>query len=363
MQKWNGKSLKIGDLVAKTPIVQGGMGIGISLSGLASAVANEGGIGVISAAGIGMDEPDFGTDYIEANNRAIKKIIRRARELTSGIIGVNIMVAARNFDQLAKSAMEEGIDVIFAGAGLPLNLPALKLKDCKTKLVPIVSSVRALKVITKKWIDKYNYIPDGFVVEGPLAGGHLGFSNEHIESPDFSLENIIIPIVEELKSMEKTFAKKIPLIAGGGIFTGKDIKRILDLGADAVQMGTRFVATHECDADLKFKQMYVNAKESDIQIIKSPVGLPGRAVYNDFISEVKNGNRTPAKCPFHCITTCKQEQSEYCIALALINAYKGKLNNGFAFAGQNAWRVDKILSVKELIDSLENEYTAACSIN
>jgi len=359
MQKWNGKSLKIGDLVAQTPIVQGGMGIGISLSGLASAVANEGGVGVISAAGIGMDQPDFGTDYVSANNRSLKNIIKRARELTNGIIGVNIMVAARNFDELAKSAIEEGIDIIFAGAGLPLNLPSLKDSSSKTKLIPIISSVRALKVITKKWIDKYNYIPDGFVLEGPMAGGHLGFSKEQVEDGEFSLEKLIIPVVEELKNLEKSLGKKIPLIAGGGIYSGSDIKKILDLGADAVQMGTRFVATHECDADIKFKQMYVNAKKSDIRLIQSPVGLPGRAVHNEFIEEVKKGNKTPAKCPYNCIVTCKGEQSEYCIALALINAYRGKLENGFAFAGGNAWRVDKITSVKELVDSLESEYTAA----
>ena len=359
MQRWNGKLLKIGELVAETPIVQGGMGIGISLSGLASAVANEGGIGVISAAGIGMDEPDFGTDYISANNRALRKIIRKARELTNGIIGVNIMVAARNFDELAKSAIEEGIDIIFAGAGLPLNLPSLKDASSKTKLIPIISSVRALKVITKKWIDKYNYIPDGFVLEGPMAGGHLGFSNDQVEDAEFSLEKLIVPIVEELRNMEKTLGRKIPLIAGGGVYSGEDIKRILDLGADGVQMGTRFVATHECDADIKFKEMYINAEESDIQLIKSPVGLPGRAVHNDFIDQVKQGSRTPAKCPYHCIVTCKREQSEYCIALALINAYKGKLQNGFSFAGANAWRVDRIMSVKELVDSLESEYIAA----
>lgn len=359
MEKWNGKSLTIGEMVAKTPIVQGGMGIGISLSNLAAAVANEGGIGVISAAGVGMDEPDFATDYIEANNRALAKFIRKAKDMTKGILGVNIMVAARNFEDLAKTAMQEGIDIIFAGAGLPLNLPSLKKPECKTKLIPIISSVRAIKVITKKWVDKYNYIPDGFVLEGPLAGGHLGFSAEQVEDESYTLENLIPEISKEIKAMEEKYGKKIPLIAGGGIFTGEDIAKIIDLGADAVQMGTRFVATHECDADIKFKQMYIDATEEDIKLIKSPVGLPGRAVYNDFILEVKDGKRAVKKCPFHCITTCKREESEYCIAMALINAYKGRLKHGFAFAGKNAWRIDKIISVKELVDQLEEQFINA----
>lgn len=359
MDKWNGKSLTIGELVAKTPIVQGGMGIGISLSNLAAAVANEGGIGVISAAGVGMDEPDFATDYIEANNRALAKFIRKAKDMTKGILGVNIMVAARNFEDLAKTAMQEGIDIIFAGAGLPLNLPSLKKPECKTKLIPIISSVRAIKVITKKWVDKYNYIPDGFVLEGPLAGGHLGFSAEQVEDEAYTLENLIPDISKEIKAMEEKYGKKIPLIAGGGVFTGEDIAKIIGLGADAVQMGTRFVATDECDADIKFKQMYINATEEDIRLIKSPVGLPGRAVYNDFILEVKDGKRSVKKCPFHCITTCKREESEYCIAMALINAYKGRLNHGFAFAGKNAWRVDRIMSVKELVNELEEQFINA----
>lgn len=359
MENWNGKSLIIGDLIAKTPIVQGGMGIGISLSNLASAVANEGGIGVISAAGVGMDEPDFATNYIEANNRALAKFIRKAKDMTKGIVGVNIMVAARNFEELAKTAMQEGIDVIFAGAGLPLNLPSLKKPEYKTKLIPIISSVRAIKVITKKWVDKYNYIPDGFVLEGPLAGGHLGFSQEQVESEEYTLENLIPDISKEIKTMEEKYGKKIPLIAGGGIFTGEDIARIMSLGADGVQMGTRFVATHECDADIKFKQMYIDAKEEDIQLIKSPVGLPGRAVHNEFITQIAEGKRAVVKCPFHCITTCKREESEYCIAMALISAYKGRLNNGFAFAGKNAWRVDKIVSVKELIEELNQQFIKA----
>lgn len=359
MDKWNGKSLTIGELVAKTPIVQGGMGIGISLSNLAAAVANEGGIGVISAAGVGMDEPDFATNYIDANNRALAKFIRKAKDMTKGILGVNIMVAARNFEDLAKTAMQEGIDVIFAGAGLPLNLPSLKKPECKTKLIPIISSVRAIKIITKKWVDKYNYIPDGFVLEGPLAGGHLGFSAEQVDDEEYTLENLIPDISKEIKAIEEKYGKKIPLIAGGGVFTGEDISKIINLGADAVQMGTRFVATHECDADIKFKQMYIDAVEEDIKLIKSPVGLPGRAVYNDFILEVKEGKRSVKKCPFHCITTCKREESEYCIAMALINAYKGRLKHGFAFAGKNAWRIDKIVSVKELVDELEIQFINA----
>ena len=352
--------LKIDDLIAKVPIIQGGMGVGISLSRLASAVANEGGIGVIATAMVGIGEPDIATNGFAANIRALRREIRTAKSLTKGILGVNIMTALTNFGDMVKTSIEEGIDVIFSGAGLPLDLPGFLKDGCRTKLVPIVSSGRAAAIICKKWIQKFNYLPNAFVVEGPKAGGHLGFKPDEIDNPQFSLENLVKSVLDAVKPFEETFKKKIPIIAAGGIFTGADIKKFLKLGASGVQLGTRFVATHECDADEAFKQSYVAAKESDLIVIKSPLGLPGRAVRNEFLDEVKDGKKTPFKCPFHCLKTCDFKKSPYCIALALLNAKNGKLKNGFAFAGKNAYRVTEIISVKELINTLKNEYAAAC---
>ncbi len=363
MNKWSGKTLKIGDLEAKLPIVQGGMGVGVSLSGLAAAVANEGGIGVISTAAIGMDEPDFFTDYLKANNRALKNEIKKARELTNGILGVNIMRALTNYEDMVNTAIEEKIDIIFVGAGLPTNLPSFLNENSTTKLVPIISKAKAVDTIIKLWYKKYNYIPDAFVVEGPKAGGHLGYSEEEINDPTYALENTIVDVIEKVKVWEEAINKKIPVIAGGGIYTGEDIFKFMQLGASGVQMGTRFVTTNECDASIEFKQAYINCQEKDITIIKSPVGMPGRAIENDFIKGVKeNGNNLYGGCPYQCIITCNKETRPYCIALALINAKKGKMEKGFAFAGSNAYRAATVMPVHELINTLEDEYNKVAPI-
>jgi nitronate monooxygenase len=353
------KELVIGGLSARIPIVQGGMGVGISLAGLASAVANQGGIGVIATAGIGMSEPDHRTNFAEASIRALRKEIQKAREKTKGILGVNIMVALTNFEDMVKTALEEKIDIIFAGAGLPMNLPQLLNGVCKTKLVPIVSSARAASLIIRRWIERFNYVPDALVVEGPMAGGHLGFKAEQISDPEFALQKLIPEVVQATKPFEEKLGVTIPVIAAGGIYTGDDIHVIMKLGASGVQMATRFVATDECDASAAFKDAYVLAQQEDVQIIASPVGLPGRAIMNPYLDGVQAGERKPYKCPFHCIRTCDCNNSPYCIALALINAKKGNLKNGFAFAGANVFRINKILSVGELMNSLKKEYAAA----
>jgi NAD(P)H-dependent flavin oxidoreductase YrpB (nitropropane dioxygenase family) len=351
--------LVIGELVAKLPIIQGGMGIGVSLSSLASAVGNAGGIGVISAAGMGFDRPGYKSNPIETSIQALKEEIRKAKELTKGVVGVNIMVALSNFADMVKTSISEKIDVIFAGAGLPLDLPAYLSEGVKTKLVPIISSARAAELIAKKWVTKYNYVPDAFVVEGPKAGGHLGFKKDELPENEYSLEELIPQIVSKVSELEVQYGKKIPVIAGGGIFTGEDIYKFLEMGASGVQMGTRFVATEECDASIQFKQSYVDCKEEDIVIIKSPVGLPGRALKNSFIEEVEQGKKQPFACPYHCIKTCEHEKSPYCIALALLNAQKGNLKNGFAFVGQNGYRVTEITTVQKLMDFLQEEYASA----
>jgi len=353
------KELRLGDLVARIPIVQGGMGVGISLSGLAAATARAGGIGVIAAAGIGLLEPDGKDDFVGANIRRLRSEIRRARELIDGkgggALGVNIMVALTNFADLVKAAVEEKVDVIFSGAGLPVNLPEL-VQDLHTKLVPIVSSGRAATLLAKRWLDKYGRAPDAFVVEGPKAGGHLGYKAEDLENPDFSLEKVLPEVVAAAKTFEERAGHPIPVIAGGGIWSGADIRKFLGLGASGVQMATRFVATEECDADQAFKDSYVNAKEADLEIIASPVGMPGRALHNNFLADVKAGKKRPFACPYHCIITCDYQKAPYCISLALLNAQKGRLDKGYAFAGANAWRVTKIVKVAELMKELEDEY-------
>jgi len=358
--------LKIGDLYVRVPIIQGGMGVGISLSNLASAVANEGGIGVIATAGIGMLEPDFNQNFREANKRALKSEIRKARQKTTGVIGVNIMMALSDFDELAIAAVEEGVDVIFLGAGLLLKNPALlpppgNLKKVVTKVVPIVSSGRAAGIIFQSWAKKYNYVPDAVVVEGPMAGGHLGFKKENIDDPDYKLEKILSDVIREVKNFERQFNKNIPVIAGGGIYTGQDIFKFFKLGAAGVQMATRFVATYECDASDEFKRAYIKCKKEDLVIIESPVGLPGRAIRNKFLDDVSSGLRKPFKCPWKCLRTCDFRKVPYCIALALTNAKQGLLDDGFVFAGANAYRVDRILSVKELMETLVSEYNEAAA--
>ena len=356
----NMKQFVVGDKIASLPIVQGGMGIGISLAGLASAVANEGGIGVISAAGVGMF--DWETKDFNYNNiNGLRLEIRKAKKMTKGLLGVNIMVALSNFGDLVQASIEEGIDYIFAGAGLPLNLPEYVNENTHTKLVPIISSGRAAKIITKTWLRKYNYMPDAFVLEGPAAGGHLGFKIENLEDPAFHLKKLLPKVIEALSPFEEDQGKKIPIIVGGGIYDGSDIHYYLNNGASAVQMATRFVTTTECDASDGFKQSYLDATKEDVVIIKSPVGLPGRAIGNPYLDDVKKGLKHPFTCPYDCIVTCKKEQAPYCITLALINAKKGKMRNGFAFAGTNAYRADKIVSVKELINELVTGYNKVSS--
>lgn len=350
------KALKIGNLLAPVPIVQGGMGVGISLAGLASAVADQGGIGVISSAGLGVIYKDYSKDYRTASIWGLKQELKKAREATKGIVGVNVMVAMSNFADMVRTAIAEKADIIFSGAGLPLNLPSFLTEGAKTKLAPIVSSARAAKLLCQKWFAEYKYIPDAIVVEGPKAGGHLGYKEEQLVDEHYALESIVPEIVAEVHAFEAEHGCHIPVIAGGGIYTGEDIYRIMSLGAEGVQMGTRFVTTDECDADPAFKQSYLDATQQDIEIIKSPVGMPGRAIHSSFLDRVKEGLKRPKNCPFDCIKTCDVTHSPYCIMLALYNAFKGKLQNGYAFCGANAWRAEKIQSVRDLMAALREEY-------
>jgi nitronate monooxygenase len=347
--------LQIGDLTVKVPIIQGGMGVGVSLSKLASAVANAGGVGVMAGVQMGFDEPDFETNSKEANERAMRKYIRHARELSpEGVLGVNIMTAVNNYRDMVRIAVEEKIDLIISGAGLPSELPEL-VKDASTKIAPIVSSGKAAALIAKMWDRKHQKAPDLVIVEGPEAGGHLGFSPEDLrKDPPIMLETLVKDVIEALKATEEKYRRKIPVIAAGGIFNGYDIAKFLKLGAAGVQMGTRFVGTEECDADPRYKQAYLNSVKSDIDLVQSPVGMPGRAIVNSFVKQSREGRIPVEKCN-NCLKPCNPKETPYCISNALIQAVHGNLDNGLIFTGSNAWRMEKMVTVRELMAELVSE--------
>jgi len=345
--------LVIGDLIINPPIIQGGMGIRISASKLASAVANEGAMGVIAAAALGEDRPE--RNYVERSNLGLIDVITKAKELTSGPLGANLMYAMSNYDELVRVCLENKVDAIISGAGLPLRLPSL-VKDSGIKLIPVVSSSRAADIIYRTWARKYDRVPDALIVEGPLAGGHLGFNFEELKNPDeFNIDRLLRDVLDVIKKYENLDNVRIPVIPAGGIFDGKDIARMLRQGASGVQIATRFVCTHECDAHVGYKEAYVKAKKENILIIHSPVGMPGRVIKNRFVERVLSGEKINFDCPYRCLKTCDPDKVNYCIADALINAYKGNFEEGFAMCGENTFRVDKIVSVKELINELVTE--------
>lgn len=343
--------LQIGSLSVNIPIVQGGMGVRVSLASLASAVANQGGIGTISSIGLG-DLKASANDYEKTSREALANEIRKAKSMTDGHLAVNLMGVLSNADDLIKTSIEEGIKMIVFGAGLPTKLPAL-VQDPTVNLVPIISSARAAEFIQRTWDRRYERITDGLILEGPLAGGHLGFSVEQLEHPeDFSLEKLLPEVLEVIKPYEDKYGKKIAVIVAGGVYNGKDIAKMLSLGASGVQMGTRFVVTEECDVSQEFKQAFLEANQEDIVIIKSPVGMPGRAINNRFLKDLEIKGKLKITCPYRCLTACKVKTARYCIALALVNSYFGDVDHGLIFCGHNAYRVDKITTVKDLFQEL-----------
>lgn len=346
------KPLKIGELTARIPVIQGGMGVGVSLGGLAGSVAAAGGVGVISTAQIGWREEDFKKNPMDANFRAVKKEIAKARELAQGgIIGVNIMVATQHYQDYVKTAVSAGVDLIISGAGLPIDLPRM-VENTKTKIAPIVSSLKSLHVICKMWDRKYHRAPDLVVIEGPKAGGHLGFTKEELSDMEaLDYDSVIRSIIRQTKEYEEKFGKEIPVVVAGGIFDREDMDHALSLGADGVQMGTRFVTTYECDASPAYKQAYLEAEKEDICIVQSPVGMPGRAIKNAFMERVQ-AERQPIPYCYHCITTCKPKEIPYCITDALVQAVEGNVDNGLLFCGANAYRCRRLEHVKDIFQEL-----------
>lgn len=347
------KPLQIGELTADRPIIQGGMGVGVSRSSLAGAVAAEGGIGIISTAQIGYDEEGFEQDQAECNRIAIRKHIQRAKEIAGGkgLVGVNIMVALKHYKEHVQEAVRAGADVIISGAGLPMDLPKL-VGESQTKIAPIVSSRRATQLILKMWAHRYNRTADFIVVEGPKAGGHLGFSREQLEDIEaLDYDEEIKEIIACKEFYEEKFDTQIPVIVAGGIFDRADIDHAIELGADGVQIASRFVATEECDASDAYKQAYIRAEKKDIQIIQSPVGMPGRALRNEFIKGLKMGKKPIRKC-YNCLEKCDPRSVPYCITKALIDAVRGDIENGLVFCGENVCRIHEMTTVHDLMQEL-----------
>lgn len=346
-------SLAIGDLSFKLPIIQGGMGVAVSAARLASAVSQEGALGVVAAVGASKFCSRSELSYKEKSYWGLRKILQDTRALTNRPIAVNIMFVLSDYDELVRAAIDEHVEVIISGAGLPLHLPALT-KNAPVKLIPIVSSMRAASIICRIWWKRYHRLPDAMIVEGAEAGGHLGFSLEEI-SRHPSLGTIVSEVVNYLQTVAEKYGCRIPVIAAGGIFSGSDIVRFLNLGAEGVQMGTRFVCTHECDASPTYKEAYLKSREEDIVIIKSPVGLPLRVIRNSFVTELLRSGKKPFSCPYHCLKSCVPAKSPYCVAQALSNAASGNLAEGIITCGVNAHRIEKIVSVHDLIAELTAE--------
>lgn len=369
------RPLVIGKLKAVRPVIQGGMGVGISLSSLAGAAAKAGGIGIISTAQIGFSRPDFKKNPMEANLKAIHTELEKARKIApEGILGFNIMVATKEYAKYVKEAVKAGADVIISGAGLPIDMPkfvkeAEGREDCtsrRTMIAPIVSSVKSAMVICRMWDRKYQTAPDFVVVEGPRAGGHLGFSREQLTEYGADTDHVaetydegkydseIRGIIDLVKSFAEKYGKKIPVISAGGVFDHKDVLHHLALGADGVQVGTRFVTTEECDAPMAYKKAYLDAGQEDIVIVKSPVGMPGRAIKNKFLEQVSKGPLKVEWC-FQCLEHCNPAQVPYCITKALINAAEGRIDDALLFCGSNAYRCEKIETVEDVMKELCGE--------
>jgi len=345
--------LKIGSKTARIPVIQGGMGVGISLGGLAGAVAKTGAVGMISSAQIGYQEPDFDYNTRKANVRAIVSEFQKARKAApDGIIGFNIMVALKDYQEHVKTAVAVGADLIVSGAGLPTELPEL-VKGSRTMIAPIVSTNKSIRIILKYWDKKFNRTADLIVIEGPKAGGHLGFKKEELDKfDDLSYNEEIKEMIQTVRIYEKKFQTSIPVILAGGIYTNEDVRKALALGVDGVQIGTRFITTVECDADSRLKEAYLQAGEDDIVIVKSPVGMPGRAILNPFMKRVMSGEQIPHTSCHRCLARCNPQDIPYCITDGLIHAAKGNVDEALLFSGAYGYKAKRIETVQEVIELL-----------
>ena len=356
------ESLKIGKYVIEKPIVQGGMGVGISWDGLAGNVSKEGGLGVVSSVGTGYYEDKAYSEKLVSNRplsetnfyskAGLTKIIDNARKICGDKpLAANVLYASNDYGRIVKDACEAGIDIIITGAGLPTNMPEFTEGYPDVALVPIVSSAKALKIICKRWQKRYDRLPDAVILEGPKSGGHQGFSYEQCKLPENQLENLVGPVVEEAAKWGG-----IPVIAAGGVWDKNDIQEMMDLGASGVQMGTRFIGTHECDAHDNFKNILLNAKQEDIVLMSSPVGYPAQGVVTNLTHLVEKREGPEIKCISNCVGPCNRgveaKEVGFCIADRLSDAFLGKTETGLFFSGTNGYKLKEIISVKELLTKL-----------
>lgn len=356
------ESLKIGKYTIPKPIVQGGMGVGISWSQLAGTVSSEGGLGVISSVGTGYyQNKEFAKKLVadrplsEVNfysKEGLAAILKHAREICGDKpLAVNVLYAINDYGRVVRDACEAGANIIITGAGLPTNMPEFTEGYPDVALVPIVSSAKALKIICKRWQKRYDRLPDAVVLEGPKSGGHQGFTYEQCKMEENQLENLVAPVVAEA-----ALWGNIPVIAAGGVWDKNDIEEMMSLGASGVQMGTRFIGTYECDAHANFKKVLLDAKKEDIQLMASPVGYPAQGVVSRLTQLVDKREGPAIKCISNCVAPCNRGEEAkvvgFCIADRLSDAYEGKLETGLFFSGTNGYRLNKIISVKELLEKL-----------
>ena len=351
------KPFRLGKYEVRYPLIQGGMGVRVSAGSLAGHVAKCGGVGIVAAAGIALNSTHYnGKNYLQAEQDAIKTELRKAYAIApDGIIGVNVMVALSDFENLVKAAIEGGAKVIICGAGLPLSLPELTAHAPDVALVPIVSSVRAAQLIAKKWDKGYGRLPDAVLVEDPdTAGGHLGEKMENIGNGDYDQYATVRAVKEFFR---KEYGRDVPVIAAGGIWDRADLLYALEQGADAVQMASRFVPTVECDAADSFKQAYLDCCKEDIGLIMSPAGLPGRAILRNQQQIIEYDRDRKTRCVTGCLKKCsyKENGERFCIVFALDRAERADVETGLVFCGTNAWKADRITTVQEIFDELFGE--------
>lgn len=352
--------MKLGNRELALPLIQGGMGVGVSMGGLAGAVAAEGAIGTLSTADAGWNEPDFAAHPQQANLRALRREVQRAKRLAAGagLVAVNAMVATRQYADSVRTALEAGADAIVSGAGLPLELPALA-EGFEALLAPIVSGPRAAQLICRTWAKRYGRVPDFVVLEGCQAGGHLGFEEADLLSGRCApLSRLIPEVLAALHPFEEKFGRAIPLFCAGGVATGAEMARCTRLGAAGAQLATRFIATEECDAGQGYKDVLLAARPEDLRIIHSPVGMPGRAVNSPLVQRLAAGMRQPPAHCSGCIKSCRPAETPFCITHALIEAVKGNWEEGLFFSGSRVDLVDRMRTVPDLIDELMKEWRA-----
>ena len=350
--------LTLGKKTLSVPILQGGMGVGVSLGGLAGAVAACGGMGCISTADAGYREPDFARDPAAANHRALAAEIRKAKEIAhgAGMVAINAMVATQDYAAAIRTAVEAGVDAVVSGAGLPLELAGL-VKTADVAIAPIVYSGRAAKLILRRWAKAFGRTADFVVIEGCKAGGHLGFAEEELLAGTCQpLDTILPEVLAEVKPFAAQFGHPIPVFVAGGVYTGADMAHFTKLGAAGVQLATRFIPTYECDASQGYKDVLLNASAEDVRIIHSPVGMPGRALNTPLVQALAEGRRFPPKRCARCLKSCDPAKVPYCITHALIEAVKGNVEEGLFFCGANVGQLDRMRSVRELMDELVTEW-------